>query len=134
MIRTGFISNSSSSSFLIRADGFDKKFFSVEDLKEKFPLTDDAKEKISEKDQESIYIGLWIILNTESDDTDVFSSFTEVTEDLPEKWKSAKMVEVGQDYYYENTNQPFPFHVSQLMFTYGDRLFATSNIKITGIC
>lgn len=126
MIRTGFISNSSSSSFLIRSDGFDKKFFSVEDLKEKFPLNEEIKQEISEAEQESIYIGLWLILNTESD------AVQDVTDDLPDKWKQAKMVEVGQDYYYDYNNQPFSFQISQLMFRYGKKLFATTNVKVYG--
>ena len=124
MIRTGFVSNSSSSSFLIRSDGFDKKFFSVEDLKEKFPLNEEIKQEISEAEQESIYIGLWLILNTESD------AVQDVTDDLPDKWKQAKMVEVGQDYYYDYNNQPFSFQISQLMFRYGKKLFSTPNVKV----
>lgn len=124
MIRTGFVSNSSSSSFLIRSDGFDKKFFSVEDLKEKFPLNEEIKQEISEAEQESIYIGLWLILNTESD------AVQDVTDDLPDKWNQAKMVEVGQDYYYDYNNPLFPFHISQLMFRYGKKLFSTPNVKI----
>ena len=126
MIRTGFVSNSSSSSFLIRSDGFDKKFFSVEDLKEKFPLNEEIKQEISEAEQESIYIGLWLILNAESD------AVQDVTDDLPDKWKQAKMVEVGQDYYYDYNNPPFPFQISQLMFRYGKKLFSTPNVKIYG--
>ena len=124
MIRTGFVSNSSSSSFLIRSDGFDKKFFSVEDLKEKFPLNEEIKQEISEAEQEAIYIGLWLILNTESD------AVQDVTDDLPDKWKQAKMVEVGQDYYYDYNNQPFSFQISQLMFRYGKKLFSTPNVKV----
>ena len=126
MIRTGFVSNSSSSSFLIRSDGFDKKFFSVEELKEKFPLNEEIKQEISEAEQESIYIGLWLILNTESD------AVQDVTDDLPDKWKHAKMVEVGQDYYYDYNNQPFSFQISQLMFRYGKKLFSTPNVKVYG--
>lgn len=126
MIRTGFVSNSSSSSFLIRSDGFDKKFFSVEDLKEKFPLNEEIKQEISEAEQESIYIGLWLILNTESD------AVQDVTEGLPDKWKQAKIVEVGQDYYYDYNDHPFSFQISQLMFHYGKRLFSTSNVKVYG--
>ena len=124
MIRTGFVSNSSSSSFLIRSDGFDKKFFSVEDLKEKFPLNEEIKQEISEAEQESIYIGLWLVLNTESD------AVQDVTDDLPDKWKQAKMVEVGQDYYHDYNNQPFSFQISQLMFRYGKKLFSTLNVKV----
>lgn len=126
MIRIGFVSNSSSSSFLIRSDGFDKKFFSVEDLKEKFPLNEEIKQEISEAEQESIYIGLWLILNTESD------AVQDVTDDLPDKWKQAKMVEVGQDYYYDYNSPPFPFQISQLMFRYGKKLFSTPNVKVYG--
>ena len=97
---------------------------SVEDLKEKFPLNEEIKQEISEAEQESIYIGLWLILNTESD------AVQDVTDDLPDKWKQAKMVEVGQDYYYDYNNQPFSFQISQLMFRYGNKLFSTPNVKV----
>lgn len=125
-VRGGFISNSSSASFVIRMDGLEGKQMTVEDVKRFFPPSDKAKEVLSINDLEDIYIALWILLTAHEDDEDFYgfesSSYPEY------KWKKGRRVRCGQDsdseiYHLLNGR------VSQNLYSYNESLFDTGSIR-----
>ena len=125
-VRGGFISNSSSASFIIRMDGLEGKQMTVEDVKRFFPPSDKAKEVLSINDLEDIYIALWILLTAHEDDEDFYgfesSSYPKY------KWKKGRKVRCGQDSdaeYYRLLNN----RVSQNLYCYNESLFDTGNIR-----
>ena len=125
-VRSGFVSNSSSASFIIRMDGLEGKQMTVEDVKRFFPPSDKAKEVLSINDLEDIYIALWILLTAYEDDEDFYgfesSSYPEY------KWKKGRRVSCGQDsdseIYHLLNNR-----VSQNLYSYNESLFDTGNIR-----
>lgn len=125
-VRVGFISNSSSASFIIRMDGLEGKQMTVEDVKRFFPPSDKAKEVLSMNDLEEVYIALWTLLTAHEDDEDFYgfesSSYSEY------KWKKGRRVMCGQDsdseiYHLLNGR------VSQNLYSYNESLFDTGNIR-----
>ena len=127
-VRGGFISNSSSASFIIRMDGLEGKQMTVEDVKRFFPPSDKAKKVLSMNDLEDIYIAVWTLLTAHEDDGDFYgfesSSYPEY------RWKKGRRVRCGQDsdaeYYHLLNNK-----VSQNLYSYNESLFDTGNIRFS---
>ena len=125
-IREGFVSNSSSSSFIVRMDGLEGKQMTVEDVKKLFPSSDKALELVSLNELEAIYIALWELLTAHEYDDDYYGF---IDGEFPEyKWKKGRRARCGQDsdadmYHLLDGN------VSRNLFTYNSSLFDTGNIK-----
>lgn len=95
-IREGFVSNSSSCSFLLRLDGFKGAGLRIDDLKTKYiPLSDEAEDMLTMNQKEGIYIALWKLLTSENPSD--FKGVRDVTEGLPKGWKEAVEFSAGQD-------------------------------------
>ena len=127
--RGGFVSNSSSCSFIVRMDGLEGKSLTVEDVKKLFPPSDKAKEVLSPNDLEAVYVALWTLITANEVD-DQYYGFYDV--ECPEfKWKKGRVSRCGQDsdaelYHLLNGN------VSRDLFNYNSSLFDTKNIKFSG--
>lgn len=125
-IRNGFVSNSSSSSFIIRMDGLEGKQMTVEDVKKFFPSSDKALELVSLNELEAIYIALWELLTARECDDDYYGF---IDEEFPEyKWKKGRRARCGQDSDADMYHL-LDGHVSRNLFTYGYSLFDTGNIR-----
>ena len=120
--REGFVSNSSSASFLIRMDGLKGKQITIEDLKVYFPPSKLAMNHLSLNALEDIYISLWRVITAKKEGQ--YEALSEVYP--PKGWKSARMVTVGNDPFYEKG--PFSWEASSRMFVYGESLFDSKNI------
>lgn len=125
-IRNGFVSNSSSSSFIVRMDGLEGKQMTVEDVKKFFPPSDKALELVSLNELEAIYIALWELLTARECDDDYYGF---IDEEFPEyKWKKGRRARCGQDSDADMYHL-LDGHVSRNLFTYGHSLFDTGNIR-----
>lgn len=124
-VRYGFVSNSSSCSFIIRTEGLRYKQMTVEEVKRYFPPSDFAKEKLSVVELEEIYITLWKLLEW-SWEPQYYYGLTEVKN--YNKWKEAVVFNVGQDSRYDP--EIISDSVSRNLYTYGISLFRTGNIQL----
>ena len=125
-VRSGFVSNSSSASFIIRMDGLEGKQMTVEGVKNFFPPSDTAKRVLSMNELEEVYIALWTLLTAHEDDED-FYGFE--SKGYPEyKWKKGRRVRCGQDSdaeFYHLLND----RASRNLYYYNESLFDTGNIR-----
>ena len=124
-IRSGFISNSSSCSFILRLDGLRGKQMTVEEMKGYFPPSKFAKEKLSIVELEEIYIALWKISEWPGSLEELYG-FTEIKS--YKKWKEAVVFNVGQDSLFDS--EIISESASRNLYTYGTKLFNTGNIQL----
>ena len=124
--RNGFISNSSSCSFIIRMDGLEGKQLTIEDTKRFFPPSDRAREVLTINELEDIYITLWRLVTASKDDSDYYGFEDQSYPDF--KWKKGRGVRCGQDSDSDRYSL-MGDRTSQNLFYYNSSLFNTGNIR-----
>ena len=106
-IRNGFVSNSSSCSYIIRLDGLEGRQLTVEDVKRYFPMNREAMERLSVNGAEEVYIALWKIITLR--DNEIHEGIlnipdeTTVNDPRISKWKKARAFSVGNDAFVDDT-------------------------------
>ena len=127
--RNGFVSNSSSCSFVVKMDGLEGKSLTVEDVKKLFPPSDNAKEVLSPNELEAVYVALWTLITANEVDNQYYGFYDM---ECPEfKWKKGRVSRCGQD----SDADPYRLlngNVSRDLFTYNSSLFDTKNIRFSG--
>ena len=125
-IRNGFVSNSSSCSFIIRMDGLEGKQLTVEDVKRLFPPSDKARGVLTVNELEDVYIVLWKLITASEDDSDYYGFEEQSCPYL--KWKKGRQVHCGQDSDSEMYSL-MENRTSQNLYCYNSSLFNTGNIQ-----
>ena len=124
--RNGFVSNSSSCSFIIRMDGLEGKQFTVEDVKKFFPPSEGAREVLTINELEDVYITLWRLITASEDDSDYYGFEDQKCPEF--RWKKGRRVRCGQDS-DSDMHSLMEDRTSQNLYCYNSSLFNTGNIR-----
>ena len=122
-LREGFVSNSSSCSYVIKTYGLQGKQMTIEELKEKLPMSKFAYDNLTVNERESIYIVLWKLLTSEE-------KFDNVEYYDNAGGKTVMGLMVGQD--VELDPSLIDEHTSSVLYSYRRCLFNTNNITVQG--
>lgn len=133
-VRNGFVSNSSSCSYIIRLDGLEGRQLTVEDVKRYFPMNREAMERLTVNEAEEVYIALWKIItlrdNERHDDIfDIPDEFS-VHDRRVSRWKKARAFNVGNDSFVDDT--VVSDSASATLYYERPFLFNTGNIIVAG--
>lgn len=122
-LREGFVSNSSSCSYVIKTYGLQGKQMTIEELKEKLPMSKFAYDNLTVNERESIYIVLWKLLTSEErfDNVEYYDNVG---------GKTVMGLMVGQD--VELDPSLIDEHTSSVLYSYRRCLFNTGNITVQG--